>query len=68
MKIEAVPLNDLTGKLLPLLPKKKPLRAFTRNPGTLVAQQKVAAAQQQLALAKAAIPASWLEKAQTITV
>jgi len=44
------------------------LRAFTREPGTLVARQKVAAAQQQLALVKATIPDSWLEKAQSATV
>ncbi len=68
MKMEAVALDRLTGEPLPLLSEAEQLRAFTREPGLLVARQKAAAAEQQLALAKAAIPASWLEKVQTASV
>ncbi|NSL13278.1 DUF2235 domain-containing protein [Serratia marcescens] len=64
-------LDRLTGLPLPALPGGEQLRAFTNEPGVVVAQQKVFVAQQQqlrLARAQAAIPASWLEQAlETIT-
>lgn len=64
-------LDRLTGLPLPALPGGEQLRAFTNEPGVVVAQQKAFVAQQQqlrLARAQAAIPASWLEQAlKTIT-
>ncbi|BBO63731.1 T6SS phospholipase effector Tle1-like catalytic domain-containing protein [Serratia marcescens] len=61
-------LDRLTGLPLPELPGGEQLRAFTNEPGVVVAQQKAFVAQQQLARAQAAIPASWLEQAlETIT-
>ncbi|MGP3228033.1 T6SS phospholipase effector Tle1-like catalytic domain-containing protein [Serratia bockelmannii] len=64
-------LDRLTGLPLPALPGGEQLRAFTNEPGVVVAQQKAFVAQQQqlrLARAQAAIPASWLEQAlETIT-
>ncbi|MFH7237949.1 hypothetical protein ACHWGR_08270, partial [Klebsiella pneumoniae] len=44
------------------------LRAFTHEPGTVVAQQKARKAEEQLARGQAALPASWLEDVLTTTV
>lgn len=62
MEVEV--LDRITQLSLPSLPGGEQLRAFTTEPGVVVAQQKIVVAEQQLARAKAAIPASWLEKAQ----
>jgi len=62
MEVEV--LDRITQLPLPSLPGGEQLRAFTTEPGVVVAQQKIVVAEQQLARAKAAIPASWLEKAQ----
>jgi hypothetical protein len=59
-------LDRLTGLPLPELPGGEQLRAFTTEPGVVVAQQKAFVAQQQLARAKAAISVSWLEQALTV--
>ena len=57
-------LDRLTGLPLPELPGGEQLRAFTTEPGVVVALQKAAVAGQQLTLAKSALPASWLEQVQ----
>jgi len=62
--MEGEVLDRITQLPLPSLPGGEQLRAFTTEPGVVVAQQKIVVAEQQLARAKAAIPASWLEKAQ----
>ncbi|QUY50013.1 DUF2235 domain-containing protein [Serratia plymuthica] len=59
-------LDRLTGLPLPELPGGEQLRAFTTEPGVVVALQKAAVAEQQLARAQAAIPARWLEQALTV--
>ncbi|MFK8256625.1 T6SS phospholipase effector Tle1-like catalytic domain-containing protein [Erwinia sp. AnSW2-5] len=61
-------LDQITRLPLPELPGGEQLRAFTTEPGVVVAQQKVLIAERQLAQAKAAIPASWLEKVQIATL
>ncbi|WP_200847712.1 T6SS phospholipase effector Tle1-like catalytic domain-containing protein, partial [Klebsiella pneumoniae] len=50
------------------LPGGEQLRAFTHEPGTVVAQQKARKADEQLARGQAALPASWLEDVLTTTV
>ncbi|CAI0776786.1 T6SS phospholipase effector Tle1-like catalytic domain-containing protein [Serratia quinivorans] len=57
-------LDRLTGLPLPELPGGEQLRAFTTEPGVVVALQKAAVAEQQLTRAKSALPASWLEQVQ----
>lgn len=57
-------LDRLTGLPLPELPGGEQLRAFTTEPGVVVALQKAVVAEQQLARAKSALPASWLEQVQ----
>jgi len=64
--LEVEVLDRITREPIPELPGGEQLRAFTTEPGVVVAQQKAVVAEQQLALAKAAIPASWLEKAQAV--
>lgn len=59
-------LDRLTGLPLPELPGGEQLRAFTTEPGVVVALQKAAVAEQQLARTQAAIPARWLEQALTV--
>ena len=54
-------LDRITREPVPELSGGEQLRAFTREPGVVVAQQKALVAEQQLARAQAAIPASWLE-------
>ncbi|UDQ81557.1 DUF2235 domain-containing protein [Erwinia rhapontici] len=61
-------LDQITRLPLPELPGGEQLRAFTTEPGVVVAQQKILIAEQQLARAKAAIPASWLKIVQTATL
>ncbi|WP_169301707.1 hypothetical protein, partial [Klebsiella pneumoniae] len=56
------------GEALPELPGGAQLRAFTHEPGTVVAQQKARKADEQLARGQAALPASWLEDVLTTTV
>ncbi|MHC5175365.1 T6SS phospholipase effector Tle1-like catalytic domain-containing protein [Serratia rhizosphaerae] len=58
-------LDRITREPVPQLPGGERLRAFTREPGVVVAQQKARVAEQQLARAQAAIPASWLEQVLT---
>ncbi|CAE1144757.1 DUF2235 domain-containing protein [Serratia sp. Tan611] len=58
-------LDRITREPVPQLPGGEQLRAFTREPGVVVAQQKARVAEQQLARAQAAIPASWLEQVLT---
>ncbi|AGB81986.1 hypothetical protein D781_1688 [Serratia sp. FGI94] len=58
-------LDRITREPVPQLPGGERLRAFTREPGVVVAQQKALVAEQQLARAQAAIPASWLEQVLT---
>ncbi|MFP4884479.1 hypothetical protein ACLFLT_24545 [Klebsiella pneumoniae] len=53
---------------LPELPGGEQLRAFTHEPGTVVAQQKARKAEEQLARGQAALPASGLEDVLTTTV
>ncbi|HEJ0329043.1 TPA: DUF2235 domain-containing protein [Serratia marcescens] len=60
-------LDRITREPLPELPGGEQQRAFTREPGVVVAQRKALAAEQQLARAQAAIPASWLEGVLTVT-
>ncbi len=48
--------------------RREQLRAFTHEPGTVVAQQKARKADEQLARGQAALPASWLEDVLTTTV
>jgi hypothetical protein len=68
ISLETQAVDLLSGKPIPMLPGAALLKAFTRKPGEVVAQQKVAIAAQRLALAKAAIPPGWLKKTQsTIT-
>lgn len=55
-------LDRITREPLPVLPGGEQLRAFTQEPGVVVAQQKALVAEQQQAQAQAAIPASWLEQ------
>ncbi|MGA9617453.1 MAG: DUF2235 domain-containing protein, partial [Serratia proteamaculans] len=57
-------LDRLTGLPLPELSGGEQLRAFTTEPGVVVALQKAAVAEQQLTRAKSALPASWLEQVQ----
>ncbi|WP_329906307.1 DUF2235 domain-containing protein [Serratia quinivorans] len=57
-------LDRLTGLPLPELPGGEQLRAFTTEPGVVVALQKAAVAEQQLTRAKSALPASWFEQVQ----
>ncbi|VEA66589.1 Uncharacterized conserved protein [Serratia plymuthica] len=59
-------LDRLTGLPLPELPGGEQLRAFTTEPGVVVALQKAAVAEQQLTRAKSALPASWLEQVQAV--
>ncbi|KGA39082.1 DUF2235 domain-containing protein [Pectobacterium odoriferum] len=58
-------LDRITREAVPELPGGEQLRAFTREPGVVVAQRKALVAEQQLAQAKAAIPAGWLEDVLT---
>ncbi|VTM74918.1 Uncharacterized conserved protein [Raoultella planticola] len=60
-------LDRITGEPVPELPGGEQQRAFTREPGVVVAQRKALVAEQQLARAQAAIPASWLEDVLTAT-
>ena len=60
-------LDMSTREPVPELPGGEQLRAFTREPGVVVAQRKALVAEQQLARAQAAIPASWLEDVLTVT-
>jgi hypothetical protein len=60
-------LDRITREPVPELPGGEQLRAFTREPGVVVAQRKALVAEQQLARAQAAIPASWLEDVLTAT-
>ncbi|MER1383211.1 DUF2235 domain-containing protein, partial [Klebsiella pneumoniae] len=66
--LEVAVLDQITGEALPELPGGEQLRAFTHEPGTVVAQQKVRKAEDQLARGQAALPASWLEDVLTTTV
>ncbi|WP_323104745.1 T6SS phospholipase effector Tle1-like catalytic domain-containing protein [Klebsiella variicola] len=66
--LEVAVLDKITGEALPELPGGEQLRAFTHEPGTVVAQQKARKAEQQLARGQAALPASWLEDVLTTTV
>ncbi|MEE4485104.1 DUF2235 domain-containing protein [Serratia ficaria] len=65
LQVEVV--DKLTGLPLPELPGGEQLRAFTTEPGVVVAQQKAELAQQQLARVQAAISVSWLERVQSAT-
>ncbi|GKW05452.1 hypothetical protein PEC301877_42650 [Pectobacterium carotovorum subsp. carotovorum] len=58
-------LDRITREAVPELPGGEQLRAFTRELGVVVAQRKALVAEQQLARAKAAIPAGWLEDVLT---
>ncbi|MFH8135216.1 DUF2235 domain-containing protein [Pantoea osteomyelitidis] len=60
-------LDRITREPVPELPGGEQQRAFTREPGVVVAQHKNLLAEQQLARAQAAIPASWLEHVLTAT-
>ncbi|WP_432716732.1 DUF2235 domain-containing protein [Pantoea agglomerans] len=60
-------LDRITHEPVPELPGGEQLRAFTREPGVVVAQRKALVAEQQLARAQAAIPVSWLEDVLTVT-
>lgn len=51
---------------VPELPDGEQLRAFTQEPGVVVAQQKAHVAEQRLARAQAVIPANWLEQVLTV--
>ncbi len=66
--LEVAVLDQITGEALPELPGGEQLRAFTHEPGTVVAQQKARKAEEQLARGQAALPASWLEDVLTTTV
>ncbi|MGS3443220.1 T6SS phospholipase effector Tle1-like catalytic domain-containing protein, partial [Klebsiella pneumoniae] len=66
--LEVAVLDKITGEALPELPGGAQLRAFTHEPGTVVAQQKARKADEQLARGQAALPASWLEDVLTTTV
>ncbi|MDD1909429.1 DUF2235 domain-containing protein, partial [Klebsiella pneumoniae] len=66
--LEVAVLDQITGEALPELPGGAQLRAFTHEPGTVVAQQKARKAEEQLARGQAALPASWLEDVLTTTV
>lgn len=59
-------LDRITGEPVPGLPGGEQLRAFTTEPGVVVAQQKAVMAERQLAQAQAAIPAGWLEKVEAV--
>lgn len=61
-------LDRITREPVPELPGGEQQRAFTREPGMVVAQRKALVAEQQLARAQAAIPANWLEQVLTATV
>lgn len=65
--LQAEVLDRITGEPVPELPGGEQQRAFTREPGVVVAQRKALVAEQQLARAQAAIPASWLEDVLTAT-
>ncbi|HEI8868346.1 TPA: DUF2235 domain-containing protein [Serratia odorifera] len=60
-------LDRITREPVPELPGGEQQRAFTREPGVVVAQRKALVAEQQLARAQAAIPAGWLEDVLTVT-
>ncbi|HCR9751631.1 TPA: DUF2235 domain-containing protein [Citrobacter koseri] len=60
-------LDRITREPVPELPDGEQQRAFTREPGVVVSQRKALVAEQQLARAQAAIPASWLEDVLTAT-
>lgn len=61
LSLEAQAMDILSGKPLPMLPDADHLRAFTQQPGAVVAQQKITIAEQQLAQARAVIRAHWPE-------
>lgn len=65
--LEVAVLDQITGKRCRSCPEEQ-LRAFTHEPGTVVAQQKARKADEQLARGQAALPASWLEDVLTTTV
>ena len=65
LSLETQAVDILSGKPIPMLPGAELLKAFTTEPGEVVAQQKVAIAEQRLELAKSAIQSGWLEKAQS---
>lgn len=60
-------LDRITREPVPELPDGAQQRAFTREPGAVVARRKALVAGQQLARAQAVIPASWLENVMTKT-
>jgi len=60
-------LDRITREPLPELPGGEQQRAFTRTPGAVVARHKALVAEQRLARAQAAIPASWLEDVMKVT-
>ncbi|MEJ8322516.1 DUF2235 domain-containing protein [Kosakonia sacchari] len=59
-------LDLMTREPVPELPGGEQLRAFTQEPGVVVAQQKAHVAEQRLARAQAVIPANWLEQVLTV--
>ena len=62
LEVEAI--DILSGKPIPMLPGAELLRSFTQQPGVAVAQHKAAMAEQFIAQQKAAITASWFERAE----
>ncbi|TCC12753.1 DUF2235 domain-containing protein [Kosakonia quasisacchari] len=59
-------LDLMTREPVPELPGGEQLRAFTQEPGVVVAQQKAHVAEQRLARAQAVIPANWFEQVLTV--
>jgi hypothetical protein len=68
ISLEAQAVDILSGKPIPMLPGADLLKAFTSQPGTVVAQQKVVIAEQRLAQAKSIVHSDWLDKAKTAVV
>ncbi|UDQ79066.1 DUF2235 domain-containing protein [Erwinia rhapontici] len=66
LSLETQAVDILSGKPVSMLPGAGLLKAFTTEPGEVVAQQKVAIAAQRLELAKSAIQSAWREKAQSV--
>ena len=59
-------MDYLTGLAIPMVDNADALKAFTTEPGAVVAQQSETIAEKRLEMAKSLIQSGWLEKAQSL--
>lgn len=64
--LESQAVDYLTGLAIPMVDNADALKAFTTEPGAVVAQQSETIAEKRLEMAKSLIQSGWLEKAQSL--